>query len=206
MKTYKYILNSYESSSGIQLLIPDPADVKSVYEQTAEASDALIFPFWTRIWPAALVMSAYLLEEKHWVADKHVLEVGAGIGLPSFTAAQFAKSVVVSDADTDAVELLNKNIQSMNLSNVSAIQANWNSPIIPSPGVDTLLLSDVCYDPAQYDQLVRLILSYKKHGTDILITAPQRTSTASFHALLSPWIKLAFVRTVNEVEVALFTV
>jgi predicted nicotinamide N-methyase len=206
VKTFKYILNSYESSSGIQFLIPDPEDVKSAYEKSASKADSRIFPFWTRIWPAALVMSAYLLEEKNWVSERHVLELGAGIGLPSFTAAQFAKSVVVSDADTDAVELLNKNIQSMNLSNVSAIQANWNSPIIPSTGVDTLLLSDVCYDPAQYDQLVRLILSYKEQGTDILITAPQRTSTASFHALLSPWIKLAFVRTLNDVEVALFTV
>jgi predicted nicotinamide N-methyase len=206
MKTFKYNLISYKSLSGIQLLIPDPADVKSCYEETDVADDARIFPFWTKIWPAALAMSAYLLEEKHWVADKHVLELGAGIGLPSFTAAQFAKSVVVSDADTDAVELLNKNSQSMNLNNVSAMQANWNTHIIPFPGVNTLLLSDVCYDPEQYDQLVRLILSYKEQGTDILISAPQRISTASFHALLKPWIKLAFIRTVNDVEVALFTV
>ena len=206
MKTFKYNLVSYKSSSGIQLLIPDPADVKSCYEETGLADDTRIFPFWTKIWPAALAMSAYLLEEKHWVADKHVLELGAGIGLPSFTAAQFAKSVVVSDADTDAVELLNKNSQSMNLNNVSAMQANWNTHIIPFPGVNTLLLSDVCYDPEQYDQLVRLILSYQDQGTDILISAPQRISTASFHVLLKPWIKLASIRTVNDVEVALFTV
>jgi predicted nicotinamide N-methyase len=188
------------------LQIPDPADVKSVYEKTSATSDTRIFPFWTKIWPAALVMSAYLVEEVHWVAGKHVLELGAGIGLPSFTVARFAKSITISDADEIAVELLKKNIQSLNLNNVSAIQANWNTHNLPFKGVDTLLLSDVCYDPAQYDQLVRLILSYKEQGTDILITAPKRTSTASFYALLSPWIKLSFTRTVNSVEVALFTV
>ena len=206
MKTFKYNLISYKSSSGIQLLIPDPADVKLCYEETDVADDTRIFPFWTKIWPAALAMSAYLLEEKHWVADKHVVELGAGIGLPSFTAAQFAKSIVVSDADTDAVELLNKNSQSMNLNNLSAIQANWNTHNIPFPGVNTLLLSDVCYDPAQYDQLVRLILTYKEQGTDIIITAPQRISTASFHALIRPWLSQSFVRTIDDVEVAFFIV
>jgi predicted nicotinamide N-methyase len=206
MKKFKYILNQYESSSGIQLLIPDPADVKSVYEQTASRADSRIFPYWTRIWPAARVMSTYLLEEKNWVAGKHVLELGAGIGLPSFTAAPFAKSVVVSDVDSDAVELLNKNILSSNLNDMSAIQANWNNHIIPNPNINTLLLSDVCYDPSQYDQLVKLILSYKDQGSAILITAPQRISSATFHTLLSPWIKLALIRKVNDVEVALFTI
>jgi predicted nicotinamide N-methyase len=205
MKTFKYNLNIYQFSPGIELLIPDSADVKSDYDQTASADNTLLFPFWTRIWPAALAMSKYLLEENNWVANRHILELGAGIGLPSFTAAQFAKSVVVSDADADAVELLNKNIQSMNLQNVSARQVNWNAHIIPYPYIDTLLLSDVCYDPAQYDQLVRLILSYKEQGTDVLITAPKRISTASFHALLAQWIKQAFIRNINDVEVALFT-
>ena len=140
------------------------------------------------------------------LAGKHVLELGAGIGLPSFTAARFAKSVVISDADVDAVELLKKNIATMNLSHVSAVQTNWNNQLVPFRGIQTLLLSDVCYDPKQHDLLVRLILTYKDQGTDILISAPQRISTASFHKLLGPWIKQAFIRTANNVEVAFFIV
>ena len=102
MDTLKYNLNLYESLQGIKLLIPDPADVKSDYEEKLKAFEKPVFPFWTRIWPAALAMSAYLMEESNWIANKHVLELGAGIGLPSFTAARFAKSVVISDADGDA--------------------------------------------------------------------------------------------------------
>lgn len=206
MDTLKYNLNLYESLQGIKLLIPDPADVKSDYEEKLKAFEKPVFPFWTRIWPAALAMSAYLMEESNWIANKHVLELGAGIGLPSFTAARFAKSVVISDADGDAVELLKKNIATMNLSHASAVQTNWNNHPVPFTGINTLLLSDICYDPEQYDQLVRLILTYKDQGTDILISAPQRISTASFHTLLGSWIKQAFIRTVNDVEVAFFIV
>ncbi len=206
MNTLKYNLNLYESLPGIKLLIPDPADVKFDYEENLTAFAKPFFPFWTRIWPAALAMSAYLMEESNWIADKHVLELGAGIGLPSFTAARFAKSVIISDADGDAVELLKKNILTMNLSHASAVQSNWNNHLVPFTGINTLLLSDVCYDPEQYDQLVRLILTYKDQGTDILISAPQRLSTASFHALIRPWLTHSFLRTINDVEVAFFIV
>lgn len=206
MNTLKYNLNVYESLHGIKLLIPDTADVRSDYEDKLKADDKPVFPFWTRIWPAALAMSAYLLEETNWIAEKHVLELGAGIGLPSFTAARFAKSLIISDADGGAVELLKKNIKTLNLSHASAVQTNWNNNFVPFSGINTLLLSDVCYDPAQYDQLVRLILTYKEQGTDIIITAPQRISTASFHALIRPWLSQSFVRTTDDVEVAFFIV
>ena len=206
MDTLKYNLNLYDSLHGIKLLIPDPDDVKSDYEEKLKAFEKPVFPFWTRIWPAALAMSAYLMEESNWIANKHILELGAGIGLPSFTAARFAKSVIISDADVDAVELLKKNIATMNLSHASAVQTNWNNHPVPFTGINTLLLSDICYDPEQYDQLVRLILTYKDQGADILISAPQRISTASFHTLLGSWIKQAFIRTVNDVEVAFFIV
>jgi predicted nicotinamide N-methyase len=204
MQDFQYNLMPYTLKTGISLHVPDPVEVRTKYERQAHAGKEVEFPYWSRIWPSAKAMADYILEEPSWIKDKMILELAAGIGLPSFTAAHLALSIVVSDATPDAVKLLGYNIRSNGLQHVSAEQIDWNNHPIPIPGINTLLLSDVCYDPTQYGQLLKLVESYKNQGTAILITAPERMSTAPFHNLLSPWLKKTFVRISGDTEIAFF--
>lgn len=204
MSDFLYQLIPHKIKSGCTLLLPDPTDVEAVYGLSRLNGDLVEFPFWTKIWPSAKAMAEYLMEQPSWVLKKNIMELAAGIGLPSFSVAQLAQSIVVSDGSADAVLLLDINIQSNGLQNVSAVQVDWNINHVPVSGIDTLLLSDVCYDPAQYDGLLQLIKSYINQGTEIIITAPQRISTVSFHQLLSPLLKQTFLKTIDETEIALF--
>ena len=67
-----------------------------------------------------------------------MLELGAGIGLPSLLMASEAKTIQISDYDLEAVELLQKNIKHLQLQNVRAMQLDWNTipekplPVLPA--------------------------------------------------------------------------
>ncbi len=204
MSDFLYHLIPHKVKSGCILLLPDPVEVKSVYDKCRLDGKPVEFPYWTRIWPSAKVMAEFLMEQPKWILNKNIAELAAGIGLPSFALAHLAQTILVSDGSADAVKLLDINIQSNGLQNVSAAQIDWNNLHKPIPGIDSLLLSDVCYDPHHYDGLLQLIKSYKNQGTDILITAPQRISTVPFHQLLSPLLKQTFLKTIDDTEIALF--
>jgi predicted nicotinamide N-methyase len=154
MPEFQYQLIPYEIHSNCKIFIPDPAEVKAVHDQSAQSEDEAEFPYWTRIWPSAKGMAEYLFEDSCWIQNKRIMEFGAGLGLPSFSVAHLAKSVVVSDASRGAVQLLDINIKSIGCLHASALQIDWNYHHQPISGIDTLLLSDVCYDPHQYDGLL----------------------------------------------------
>jgi predicted nicotinamide N-methyase len=188
----------------LSLLIPDPDEVRNMYEAEMMKANQILFPYWTKIWPSAKALAKFLIEQPYWIQNKKIVELAAGIGLPSFTIAHIAQSVVVSDASTDAVKLLDFNIILNGLQNASALQIDWNNHPEPIPQTDTLLLSDVCFDPSQYDGLLKLLKAYKNQGTDIVISAPERMSTVPFHQLLSPLLKKTVLEKIDNTDIAIF--
>jgi predicted nicotinamide N-methyase len=68
---------------------------------------------WTgaAVWDAAIVLAEFLASNSHFIAGKRVLELGAGLALPSITAGVFgAKMVVASDYDEIVLGLARKNL------------------------------------------------------------------------------------------------
>jgi len=80
-----YPITLHEFPGGLQLHVPDPDKVKPLYDQLIAINPQTAFPFWARIWPSSLALTSFLQKEPHWVSSKNVLEIGAGIGLPSFS-------------------------------------------------------------------------------------------------------------------------
>lgn len=68
----------------------------------SENSSALLFVDDT--WPGSFVLSDYLIENGHMIMQKKVLELGAGVALPSYVSCKLgAKKVVISDFPADGV-------------------------------------------------------------------------------------------------------
>lgn len=64
-------------------------------------------PFWARPWPSGIALASYILENPHLVAGKRILELGAGVGLPSLAAALCgATEVVVTDREPLAIDCM----------------------------------------------------------------------------------------------------
>jgi predicted nicotinamide N-methyase len=167
--------------------VPDPEKVKPTYDQLLAVKPDTAFPFWARIWPSSLALTSFLQKEPHWISSKQVLEIGAGIGLPSFSISRQAKTLVISDHSMESVALLEKNIQNLGLSNAKAMYLDWND-FPPSLSANTVLFSDINYDPEQFKVLLSLIQQLLKHGTTVVIATPERISAVSFAVQLEPYV------------------
>jgi predicted nicotinamide N-methyase len=131
------------------------------------------------------------------IRDKTVLELGAGIGLPSLLMASEAKTIQISDYDSEAVELLRKNIAHLQLQNVQAMQLDWNT--IPEHiTAEVVILSDVNYDPTQFETLTKLIEKFIHQGCTIILSTPQRIMASPFVLELASYIVAEYLELVDE--------
>lgn len=179
-----YPLQITNFSDHLSLYIPVPEKVKPVYESLLTKDPTTPFPFWAKRWPAAHAMTAFLKQHPDYVQGKQVLEVGAGIGLPSFSIAHLASSVIISDHATAAVELMEKNIRHLGLNNTRAMLLDWND--VPAGlHADTILFSDVNYDPTQFDVLLNLIRRFVEEGSTVILATPQRITAGRFATALA---------------------
>ena len=115
------------------------------------------------------------------------MEIGAGIGLPSFSIAQKAASLIISDHDPDAVTLLEKNIRQLGLSNTHAMRIDWND-FPSSVSAETILLSDINYAPEQFESLLKLMKQWMESGATVVLSTPQRIMGVPFVEALTAYI------------------
>ena len=177
-----------EVLDGLIIYVPEAAQLKTIYEQQLAKDNATPFPFWAKIWPAAKAMSSFLKSVPHWIAGKRVLEIGAGIGLPSFLIANQTQEIIISDHAPEAVALIEKNIEHLGLTNTKAMCLDWNNFPETING-ETILLSDINYAPEQFEALIHLIKKFIAEGANIIIATPQRIMATPFVKAIQPFVK-----------------
>ena len=181
------------------IYIPDYEQVKEIYESILKEDLSKDFPFWAKLWPSSIALIQFLQTKSDLIKGKTVLEIGAGIGLPSFFIAGKAKSIQVTDYALDAVELMHKNIAYLNLENVQTFQLDWNK--VPK-GIkpEVLILSDVNYNPNEFDPLIALIKELVASGTLVILSTPQRIMASPFVNALQQLIQQTHMEIVTENE------
>jgi predicted nicotinamide N-methyase len=200
-----YPLILEQLSPEISLWIPDTEAVKTQYENLKKQELHIDFPFWAKVWSSSKTMVAFLQEEPKWIENKKVLEIGAGIGFPSFIIAQKANSVIISDYNSDAVYLAQKNINHLNKTNITATVLDWNH--IPSNlFADTILLSDINYNPNDFNSLVDSITRFINMGSTIILSTPNRITTNPFIDRLGEFVHKTkkYPIDTSETEIAIF--
>ena len=192
-----YPLQLVTLNNGLSLYIPDPALVKTTYQKLVATDPRTIFPYWAKIWGSAQAMTHFLQEEPAWIQDKIVLEIGAGIGMPSFCVASKTKKITISDYAPDAVELIQKNIEYLKLTNALALHIDWNN-VSEDMIADTILLSDTNYEPAAHHQLFFLIDTFINKGSTILLATPNRITSNPFLERISRYINSSKNYSIHE--------
>lgn len=202
-----YPVKEVAYSAELHLVIPDPEKVKATYEMLLVENAETKFPFWAKCWPASLAMFSFLQDHPHYILNKKVLELGAGIGLPSFYSASQSSSVLISDYAEEAVELMHLNIEKLQLSNTKALKLDWNNFAGDIPA-DIVLLSDINYDEKDFESLKLVLSTYLKKGATILLATPYRINASTFVSFFSLLIQKQELITVQnegtEVSIGLF--
>lgn len=172
----------------IDLFVPDAQEVQDSYLLQKQVETGLPFPHWTKLWPAAIAMGDFIYQHPELVQDQHVLELAAGLGLPGFVAARYAKAVCCSDYLEEAVATMARSAKHLQLSNVSCQVLDWNDLPLDLT-TDVLLLSDVNYDPDQFARLYEVLQRFLRQGALILLTTPQRLLAKPFIEKLLPYCR-----------------
>jgi predicted nicotinamide N-methyase len=183
----QYPVQLTQISADKAIYIPAYDAVKAIYTDLLALDPATPFPYWAKVWPSAIALLDVLKAHPHLIQNKHVLEIAAGIGLPSLMMADIAKSIQISDYDKEAVALLQKNIEYLQLQNAEALRLDWNAlPETIHPEV--IILSDVNYDPTQFETLTKLIEKFIHQGSTVILSTPQRIMASPFVQKLEGYI------------------
>jgi predicted nicotinamide N-methyase len=197
----KYPIQLTDLENGLSIYIPNPELVKPTYEQLLLQDGKTPFPFWAKLWASSKALTKYLIEHPNWIAGKVVFEMGAGLGQPAFAIARNAKEIIVSDYNKDAVELINKNISHLGLTNAKGVIVDWNE-FDNSIQTDVVLLSDINYAPGEFKPLIQLIEHYISKDVVIIIATPQRIMGVPFIQGLQAFIKHSHTESIVEQDLA----
>jgi predicted nicotinamide N-methyase len=193
----QYPVQLTQISAEKAIYVPVYDAVKAIYTDLLAMDPASPFPYWAKVWPSAIALVKVLQKHPSLIRDKTVLELGAGIGLPSLLMANEAKTIQVSDYDSEAVELFRKNIAHLQLHNVQALQMDWND-LPENIDPEVIILSDVNYDPTQFESLTKLIQKFIHQGCTIILSTPQRIIANPFVLALSEFIIADYLEMVDE--------
>jgi predicted nicotinamide N-methyase len=155
------------------LLRPPSAD--ELIDDEAFDEDEFL-PYWAELWPSGVALAAVLggLE----LAGRRVLELGAGLGLPSLAAAIRGAEVLATDWADDAVALLRANAERNGIA-LRAERVRWDEPepLLRQGHWDLVLGADLLYEQRNAEQLLKLL---PRLGGELLLAEPGRQFARSF--------------------------
>ena len=140
------------------------------------------WPLFGQVWPSARVLA--LAMDKHAIAGKRILEIGAGLALASLVIHRRAGDVTVTDWHPLTETFLQRNLQANHLGPLNYQAGNWE--VDDADGAsglgrfDLIIGSDVLYERQQPAQLARFVHQHAAPGAHIIIVDPDRSNRSEF--------------------------
>ncbi len=134
-------------------------------------------PYFGVPWEAGLGLAQFLNDQD--LTNKTILEIGAGLALPSFIATSKGAKVLASDFHADVKTFLQLN-QTLNATEFDYIQMNWRKEILDLGKFDLVIGSDILYESAHPDYVSKTLISYLKEDGKIILSDPGRAYIQKF--------------------------
>jgi predicted nicotinamide N-methyase len=160
-------------------LVPEIAlhlasEIVPLWQMTEQELDktGLPPPYWAFAWAGGQALARHVLDNPRAVADKRVLDLGAGSGLCAIAAAKSgARHVTACDIDAlaCAAALLNAQV------NDATIDVVAGDVIGDAVAADVVLVGDMCYEKPLAERLVVWLKGLAQAGKDILLGDPGRS-------------------------------
>ena len=129
-------------------------------------------PYWAYPWAGGLALARFLLDHLETVAEKRVLDLGAGGGLVAIAAMKAgARAATAIDVDPDAIEMIALNAEA----NSVAVAALCGDPLDgPAPAVDLVLVGDLFYEAGLAARATAFLDRCRLAGIGALVGDPWR--------------------------------
>ena len=129
-----------------------------IIELTVEEKVEPEYGFFT--WPCALYLSQFLMYNQSLIRGKHIIELGAGTGVPSILAAKLGATVTISEGDKymNCLDRCKKICTDNGVGDiVKYIPLTWgrvNKDVVSLPPVDYIIASDCFYDKYLFEDVI----------------------------------------------------
>jgi predicted nicotinamide N-methyase len=161
--------------AGHELTLLRPASADELIDEAAFDDDEFL-PYWAELWPSGLALAEAVARLD--LRGLRVLELGAGLGLPSLAAGLRGADVFATDWAEDAIELLRANAM-RNRIELRTERARWDEParLLDGAPWGLVLGADLLYERRNADQLEKLLPAL---GRDVLLADPGRPFAQGF--------------------------
>jgi predicted nicotinamide N-methyase len=155
-------------------------------------------PFAAALWPGAIGLAEQLAELAEEFADRYVLELGAGIGLPGIVAAALGARVVQTDHKVVSAELAQRNAELNGIGNIEYRLSAWTS-WHNRDRYDWIIGSDILYYDDMHPFLMEILDRNLAPDGRVLLADPYRPPALSFldRVLAEGWQVTTFQRTIR---------
>jgi len=159
----------------VEVLLPLAAD-ELIDEAEFERDERL--PYWADLWPSARALARRLLDGP--VPEGRVLELGAGVALPSLALLARGAEVVASDYYADALLFARANAERNGLPPLSTRLVDWRDVPAELGRFGTVIAADVLYERRNADLLAEVLPRVLAPGGTAVVADPGRVYRSVF--------------------------
>jgi predicted nicotinamide N-methyase len=167
---------------------PNEASRERLFEQgRADAEKQM--PYWAKVWPSGVALADVVVERKEEVSDKHVLELGAGLGVTACAVLEYGGHIVT--ADYSALPLAHCRLNTLVNSDRAprATCFNWRhegevAAVSAQPdfrdGFPLIIAGDVLYEGRDAEPLLNVIEQMLNDDGSLWLAEPVRKTAQRF--------------------------
>lgn len=155
------------------------ADLEEFLDGKDPLADVSEFPFWIRLWDAAMILS-YVLGAQTDTKGQRLLELGAGLGAPGLAAAAAGFDVTLSDYEDIIMDFQKVSAAASGLTNVKFSHLDWLNPPEIEP-FDVLAGAEILFRDEFFEPLLNIFKTcLKPDGMIYLAHDSKRQSLGKF--------------------------
>jgi predicted nicotinamide N-methyase len=158
-----------------------PLSSESLIDEAEFEGDERL-PYWAELWPAARALAAHLLETP--TPPEPVIELGAGLGLPSLVLRSRGVEVLATDYYAEALEFAEHNAARNGLGPLPTRLIDWREPPPDLGRFGTVVAADILYEERSIEPLVRLLPGLVTPGGSLILADPGRIHLYTFRSRL----------------------
>jgi len=158
-------------------------DLEQILDGKDPLKDVSTFPFWIRLWEAAIVLSEFIAGIP-CEPGTSLLELGAGLGAPGLTAAKVGYDVTLSDYEEMILDFERINAAASRLDKVDCLMLDWLNPP-DMQQFDVILGAEILFREEFFQPLLNVLKKTLKPGGVVYLAHDIKRRS------LEPFLKMA---------------